>query len=439
MGKRMERLSAPIHMEARMDRRTRGKFNRLTAVAVVKLKTPGLHNDGGGLYLQIGEGGARSWLYRFRLHDKRRDMGLGSAAAISLADARELAAEARKLVASGRDPIAEREARRRAARGKKAGSFAALARELIETQEVNWRNAKHRQQWRSTFETYVFPIIGDRPVSEISVSDVKAVLAPIWREKPETARRVRQRIAAVLDLAIATELRTAGNVARVEIVKKVLPGHSTKPRHHPALPYADMHQFMKALRAEEGTAARALEFAILTAARSGEVRGVTWSEVDLEGRLWTVPADRMKANREHRVPLTDRVIAILKGEWDAAEKIKGRPDPAALVFVGVSKKTGGLSENAFGVVLERMGRGDITAHGFRSTFRDWAAEQTSFPREVAELALAHTIQDKTEAAYRRGDALDLRRELMMRWATWCSTPPRQGVLPFAPRKAGGRR
>lgn len=420
-----------------MDQRTRGRLNRLTATAVAKIKTPGLHADGGGLYLQIGAGGARSWLYRFRLHGGRRDMGLGSATVVSLAEARDLAADARKLVVADRDPIAERDAKRKAAEGARAGSFAALARELIETQEVGWRNAKHRQQWRSTFETYVFPIIGERPVGEVTVSDVKAVLAPIWREKPETARRVRQRVAAVLDLAIAKELRTAGNVARVEIVKKVLPSHSTKPRHHPALPYSDLFEFMKALRAEDGTAARALEFAVLTAARSGEVRGATWSEIDLDARLWTVSADRMKAGREHRVPLCDRAIAVLKGEWSAAEKINRRkPNPDALVFIGVSKRTGGLSENAFGVVLERMGRGDITAHGFRSTFRDWAAEQTSFPREVAELALAHTIQDKTEAAYRRGDALDLRRDLMARWAVWCSSPPRQGVLAFATRKAG---
>jgi integrase len=418
-----------------MERRVQGKLHRLTAVAVAKLKTPGLHADGGGLYLQVGAGGARSWLFRFRLHGKRRDMGLGSATAVSLADARQKADEARRAVAAGIDPIRARDRADAEAADARKGTFAAVARQLLDGREDGWRNEKHRLQWASTLAAYAYPYIGEKLVSEIEVGDVENCLRPIWLSKPETARRVRQRIGAVIDFAIARGARKAGNPARPEILKHILPQHSSKPRHHAALPYAEIFAFVTALQEREAPAARALEFLILTAARSGEARGATWSEFDLATRVWTVPGVRAKSGNEHRVPLSQRAVDIVTAALDAAPKVKGKVDGAAYVFVGGSAD-GCLSENVFGELLERMGRGDITAHGFRSSFREWAAERTNYPRELAEKSLAHVVGDEAERAYQRGDLLEKRRAMMDAWATFCATPPTQGVLAFV-KKVGG--
>lgn len=410
-----------------------GKLYRLSAVGVPKIKKQGMHPDGGGLYLQIAPSGARSWIFRFRMHGGRRDMGLGSASVVTLAEAREKADAARRAAAAGIDPIGARERAEAELVAVRAGTFRALALALVEAKEGGWRNAKHKAQWRATLEAYAFPTLGDKVVGEIGVGDVEAVLRPIWLAKPETARRVRQRIGAVLDYAIARGARRDANPARPEILRHVLPRQKAAPKHHAALPYADVAAFMRALSTREAVAARALEFAILTAARSGEVRGAKWREIDMAARVWVVPSDRIKAGREHRVPLSGRAIEILAGMAAHPGAVGGQPDPDAFVFPGASK-SGALSENALTELLDRMGRSDITAHGFRSTFRDWAAERTNFAREIAEKALAHIVGNEAERAYQRGDLLEKRRAMMEAWSAFCSAPPTQSVLVLAGRR-----
>lgn len=370
----------------------------------------GRHGDGRGLFLYVKASGARSWVLRYQTHGRRHDLGLGAYPDVTLAIAREKALEARQLIAAGGDPIA-------AKRQAKPKTFKDAALELIESKRHGWKNAKHAAQWTSTLETYVFPKLGPMQVVNVTTADVVGALKPIWSLKPETANRVRQRIEAVLDYASALGIREGDNPARWRgHLDHLLP----KPKkvravkHHPALPHADIADFMADLSNRTGVAANALAFTILTAARSGETRGMLWSEIDLENKIWTVPAQRMKAGKEHRVPLTPETIALLGPRRSDDE----------LVFESQAKLGKPISDMSMTAVLRRMGRGEITVHGFRSTFRDWAGETTGFAREVIEAALAHGIKDKSEAAYARSDLFDKRRTLMQAWAHKAAPPKR---------------
>ena len=374
--------------------------SRLTAKKVEALKTPGHYVDGDGLALVIGRRGGKSWVLRTMVRGKRRDIGLGGVSWVSLAEAREKARQARKIAREGGDPLAARKA------AIDCPTFEQAARTVHAEQIVGVaRNAKHHAQWINTLSTYAFPDIADKPISEVGQSDVLSVLSPIWTKKPETARRVRQRIRTVMNWA-----RTAGHfegVNPVEGVEKGLAKQRDRVKHHAAMPWTDVQGFLPQLG--DSVAAMALRFLILTAARTGEVIGARWSEINLEDSLWVIPADRMKAKREHRVPLSDEAQAVL-------ELAMGLDDN--FVFPG-QKRGRGLSNMAMTQLLRRLGRGDVTVHGFRSSFRDWAEEEGGMPREVAELSLAHEVGNATERAYRRSDLLDKRRELMMRWALFC--------------------
>jgi integrase len=392
------------------------KINRLTARTVATLTKPGRHADGGDLYLRVDRSGARRWVFFYRLNGRQREAGLGGASYLGLAKAREIAAGMRELLAQGFDPLDARQADRRAAAGRV--TFGECADTLLAAKASGWRNAKHRDQWAMTLKVYAAPL-RLLPVAEVSSQDVLKVLQPLWLEKPETALRLRGRIEAVLDAA-----RTAGHIddrapnpARWSgHLEMLLPAPARLIRgHHEAMPYRDLPAFMARLRGQDGMGAIALQFAILTAARSGEVRGATWSEIDLETRVWTVPASRMKSGRVHRVPLSDRAIAILQ-----ELRLLARED-ASLIFPG-SRNGKPLSDMSLTAVLRRMSAG-CTAHGFRSSFRDWAGDATSFPRELAEAALGHVIGNKTEQAYRRGDALAKRRSLLDAWAEFIESLP----------------
>jgi integrase len=384
----------------------------------VKNAKQGRHADGGGLHLLVKESGARSWVYRFMLNGKSRDIGLGAAGSdgISLSAARDAALALRLKVKSGVDPLHERhveaaEALAAAQAAKVAGiTFGAVAEAYIVSNEESWRNPKHRQQWRNTLMTYVYPIIGDLPVAEVATPHVLSILEPIWRTKAETAARVRGRIETVLDAAKARGYRQGENPARWRgHLAQILPARTRLSRgHHKAVPYEEIPTFVRALHGREAVAALALEFTILTAARSGEVIGACWSEVDLAKRLWTVPAERMKAGKEHRVPLPPRALEIL-------ERLK----PLASDWLFPGAKGGKLSGMAMAMLMRRM-KVDATVHGFRSGFRDWAAECTGYAHEVAEMALAHMIENKVERAYRRGDLFEKRRRLMDDWAAYCA-------------------
>jgi integrase len=387
----------------------------MSGLAVTRATEKGLYHDGGGLYLQVTASGAKSWIYRYMLDGRAREMGLGPLHVIPLSEARTRAAECRRLRLDGIDPIEARKGQRDRARleAATAMTFDACATAYIEAHQAGWQNAKHRDQWRNTLSTYAGPVFGALPVQAVDVGLVMKVLEPIWHMKPETASRLRGRIEVILDWATVRGYRKGENPARWRgHLDKLLParGKIRKVEHHAALPYRDIPSFMIALREQEGIACQALGLLILTAARTGEVIGARWDEFDLDERIWTVPADRMKAGKEHRVPLSDAAIAVI-------ERLKERRI-GDFIFPGgrVGKP---LSNMAMLKLLDRMGWGDLTAHGFRSTFRDWAAEQTNFPREVAEMALAHTIGDKVEAAYRRGDLFEKRRQLMEAWANFC--------------------
>ncbi|MFG1350130.1 tyrosine-type recombinase/integrase [Xanthobacter autotrophicus] len=391
--------------------------NRLTARTVANLKEPGRYADGGGLYLQVGPTGTKAWLFMFRRDGKRREMGLGSARDVGLAEARQKAEDARRLTAERQDPLESRKASMaRQKEAEEVPSFGAFADALVENIEGGFRNDKHVYQWKQTLGPAYCAKIRDKKLGEVTTDDVLAVLQPIWQEKNETASRLRGRIERVLDAAKAKGLRTGENPARWRgHLDTLLPKRQKLQRgHHPAMPYAEVPAFLTELRMREAMAARALEFAILTAARSGEVLGAMWGEVDLKAEVWTVPAARMKAGREHRVPLTAPAIAILR----ALEALHPEDDDkGAYIFPG-QRKGRPLSGMAMEMLLRRQ-KLEITVHGFRSSFRDWAAEETGFPREIAEAALAHVVGDATERAYRRGDALEKRRELMMAWASHC--------------------
>ena len=391
------------------------KAHKLTAAEVKKLRAPGKHGDGNGLWLVVTTKDRRAWVLRYMRQGRSRELTLGNADVITLADARQRADDARKALASGVDPIDARKAER--APGPTASrpmTFAEAADAFISRNEAAWRNLKHRAQWRSTLDTYASPHVGDMPVADIQTRDVERVLTPIWTAKPETASRVRGRVEAVLDFARVQGWRDGPNPAAWRGHLQLMLPPRNKVRavvHHAALDWPEAPAFTAALRQRDSMGARALEFAILTAARSGEVRGARWTEIDLDRAVWTVPASRMKAKREHRVPLSSAAVAILR-------HVEPLRDEAGLVFPGQDKRRP-LSDMTLTAVLRRMGRGDLTAHGFRSTFRDWCAEQ-GHPADIAEAALAHTAGDKTVQAYQRGDMLERRRRLMTEWARFCA-------------------
>jgi integrase len=400
--------------------------NRLTARMVEQAKATGYYGDGGGLVLRIAESGSKVWLYRYKTHGKVREMGLGPIRDVSLAEARETAREARRLRRTGADPIDAKRQRQAAAKldSAKMVSFSQCAAAYIENHRASWRNEKHAAQWEATLRTYAYPVFGTLPVAVVDTALVVKVLDPVWSKKTETASRLRGRIEAVLDFATVRGYRVGENPARWKgHLKEALPAPSRlrKVEHHAALPYSGIGAFMTDLRKREGGAAAALEFAILAAARTGEVIGARWSEIDLTGGLWTIPADRMKAGVEHRIPLSEQAQEVLRRV--ASTKVND------IVFSG-QKPGRSLSNMALLMVLRRMGRDDITAHGFRSTFRDWAAERTNFPNEVCEAALAHVIGNKAEAAYRRGDLFEKRRKLMEAWGSYCSAPVAAKVVAF---------
>ena len=385
-----------------MKRKGRHPDRVLTAVKVKALKEPGRYADGNGLYLIVEPSGAKRWMLRIMVQGRRRDIGLGGAQIVSLAEAREQAHNLRKIARTGGDPVAERKT--------KAGvpTFAEAARQVHAERAAAWSNEKHAAQWINTLTDYVFPVFGDRHVNQIDTPDVLRALSPIWLNKPETARRLRQRIRAVFDWAKAAGFRSGENP--VEGVVKGLPKQPDRENHHAALPYADVTQFIKELRGSDASepVKLAFEFLILTATRTSEVLEAPWKEFDIQSALWTIPAKRTKTKkRVHRVPLAPRCLKIL-------ERAKQLASQSEYVFPGQSL-TRPLSDMVFLMTLRRM-EFEITAHGFRSTFKDWASERTNFPNEISEMALAHTIPNKTEAAYRRGDLLDKRRELMITWS-----------------------
>lgn len=434
---------------------SRGAIEPLSATAVEKLKGDGKTNrrvmvggeDCAGLHLRI-EGASKSWALRYKLGERRRDIGLGpynpkknmtdaeaeEAPGMTLFEARNRARAIRRMIRKGIDPIeqqrAEAQAKLVAVVRKK--TFKDCAIEFLKAQDAKWANsnAKHVKQWSATLETYAYPIIGELPIDAVNTDDVLRVLQqdvetkdgpkPLWDSKNETANRLRGRIERILGAAAIRQLRSVDNPARLKgHLDNVLPKRSDvrSVESHAALPYADVAAFMVELKKRSGTAARGLEFGILCASRSGEVRGATWDEINFDKRLWIIPKDRMKADKEHRVPLSDAALAVLQD----MKELGLRGD---LVFP--APRGGAMSDMTLGAVLKRMGKTGVTVHGFRSTFRDWVAEETRFDGEIAEMALAHTIGNKVEAAYRRGDLLEKRRDLMNAWATYCSTVERPG-------------
>jgi integrase len=388
-------------------------LHRLSAIKVAKAK-PGMHNDGYGLYLRVASGGSKSWIYRYAVDGKVSDMGLGSALVVTLAQARKIAQECRELRQQGLDPIRHRGASR-ISRARSL-TFRECSERYIASHDAGWRSAKHRESWPRSLQEYVYPIFGDLLVQEIDTARVLDVLSPIWHSKTETAARVRGRLELVLDWATAAGLREGENPARWRgHLAHLLPARSKvrKIVHHKALPYGQIGAFMTKLRAHPSMAARVLEFLILTAARLGEARGVIWNEIDLAAKMWTVPADRMKAGKEHRVPLSDAAVALLndmkairRGDFVFHGARDGRPVSAVGCLILVRQLTGET----------------VTVHGFRSCFRDWAAETTGYPNHVVEMALAHQIGNAVEAAYRRGDLFEKRRKLMGAWAKYCGAP-----------------
>lgn len=406
-----------------------GQGFRLTQLKADRERNKGVYPDGAGLYLNVTIGGSKSWLYRYMLAGKAHWMGLGGYPDVSLAEAREKAAECRKKVRQGIDPLSAKRQQTSAIRASIAKSilFSKAAEQFIDAHKSGWKNAKHVDQWRNTLETYANPIIGKIEVSMIETAHIIRILEKdnFWNEKTETAHRTRGRIESVLDWATVRKYRSGENPARWKgHLDKLLPARAKvkKTEHHPALPWRQIGVFMADLREQAGVAARAVEFAILTATRSGEVRGATWAEIDLDSGVWTIPPERMKAKKEHRVPLSGKAIDLLtkqKAEF-----------PGELVFPGRDRGKP-LSDMSLTAVLRRMERNEITVHGFRSSFRDWAAESTGYPNEMVEMALAHTIGNKVEAAYRRGDLFEKRRHMMQTWSDFCDTITKAGeVVPL---------
>jgi integrase len=405
----------------------------LSALEVGRIKPAGYHAVGTvpGLHLQVADSGARSWVLRIMVGTKRREIGLGAFPAVTLAMAHQKARDTRELAGQGVDPVNQKKALKSAlvAEQAKAVTFEAACADYIKAHEAEWRNVKHAAQWRATLATYAYPELGRLLVRDIGLPQVLNVLEPIWKTKTETASRLRGRIESVLDWATTRGYRSGLNPARWKgHLDTVLPapGKIAKQDHHKAVAVADVGSFMVALRAMEGMGAKALEFAILTAARSGEVRGATWSEIDMDAKLWTVPGHRMKAGIEHRVPLSGGAVKVLQG----------LPRFAGNDLVFVAQRGGSLSDMTLSAVMRRIGI-DAVPHGLRSTFRDWAAERTSYPEAVAEAALAHTKGDKVEAAYFRSDLFEKRRRMMAEWATFLAKVESKSadVLPIQRRAA----
>lgn len=406
--------------------------NRLSAVKVSKLKEPGRYADGHGLYLQVSKWGTKAWIFRYMKAGRARHMGLGPLHTLSLQEARERARKARQALVDGKDPIEDRTSVRLAERAEAAKriTFKEAAEKYIAAHKAGWKNAKHGEQWESTLSTYAYPTIGNLSVADVDTAHVLKIIEPIWGSKTETASRVRGRVESVLDWATARKFRQGDNPARWRgHIDKLLPKRSKvqKVEHHPAMPYSDVGAFVREIREGASVSALALEFTVLTGCRTGEVTGARWEEFDLsshknrkgqeEGLVWTVPGARTKSGRDHRVPLSPRVLSILR----EVPRIKGNP----YVFHGAREGQHLSNMAMLGLLREKRDRA-FTVHGFRSSFRDWAAEQTNFPREIAEAALAHVLGDKTEAAYQRGDLLEKRRKLMEAWAGYCEQPASRG-------------
>jgi integrase len=409
-------------------------FNLLSPVKLKALKEPGYFHDGGGLYLQVGAGGGKSWIHRYALAGKRREMGLGPWPAVSLAAARKSAAESRSLVKAGQDPIAARDAERARQRLEEARgiTFDKAVELFLVGNEAAWKNHKHRLEWRTSLKVYASPVIGALPVGSIDTSHVTKVLDPIWHEKTETASRIRGRIERVLDWARVRGYRAAGeNPARWRgHLEETYParGKVQPVKHHAAVPIDAMPALYGRLGESDDVATLALRFIILTAARAGEAVGATWPEVDLDEGVWTVPGPRMKAGRVHRVPLSREAVAILR----KLAKLR----TGAHVFPGLRVNSRALSVRAILRALREAGESRATVHGFRSTFRDWASERTVYPRDVAEMALAHAIGDKVEAAYRRGDLFERRKLMMEEWAKFVLTRTAAKVVSIGDRRRG---
>jgi integrase len=393
-------------------------LNKLTPMKIAKLQKTGRYGDGGGLWLQVSQWGTKAWLFRYMLDGRAREMGFGPSHTVTLAEAREKARQARQMLLDGLDPIAVRDERRLAARAADAKriTFNEAAKQAVAVFRDEWRNSKHGEQWTATLTTYAGPIIGKLSVAAIDTGHIEQVLRPIWLEKHETASRLRQRIERVLRWATAAGYRSGDNPAALVNVGPLLASGKKvkKVRHQPAMPYAEVPAFVTELRENGFISARALEFTILTAGRTGEIIGARWPEIDFDAKVWTVPAKRMKAGREHRVPLS-------KASLDLLVALPREGDGRGYVFPGAHKDRP-LSNMAMLQLLRGMTVDGYTVHGFRSSFRDWAAEQTNYARDLAEAALAHVIGDKTEAAYRRGDAIEKRRKLMQTWADFCARP-----------------
>ncbi|MBA2660089.1 MAG: integrase arm-type DNA-binding domain-containing protein [Nitrosospira sp.] len=392
---------------------------KLTDLSVRKLGKPGVHRIGAGLYIRVTDGGSKHWIHRFTLSGKAHWMGLGPYPEITLQEAQEGATAARKKRHAGVNPITARVAENAKAKNL---TFQECADQYIASHRSGWKNPKHIDQWTNTIATYCGPIMGSLPVNEIDVGLVMRVLDPIWTTKAETASRLRGRIESILDWATVRGYREGDNPARWKgQLDHLLPNASRVKRitHHAALGYTQMAEFMGVLRQQAGNGAKALEYAILTACRSGEVRFATWEEVNLKDKVWVIPAERMKAGKEHRIPLSDSAIAVLK-QMDQSRQ---------LIFPGRDEGKP-LSDMSLTAVLRRMDRGDLTAHGFRSTFRDWASESTAYPQHVAEMALAHSIGSKVEAAYRRGDLFTKRTRMMEDWARFCNQTQSGAVVPL---------
>jgi len=409
------------------------KAKELTAIEIKKITKRGHHAVGGvaGLLLQVNPTGTRSWILRASIGTMRRDIGLGGYPDTSLATARDNARDLRKKIKQGIDPIEEQRATNNRLKTEQASriNFDEAAKRCLANKTIEFRNKKHAAQWATTLSTYANPIIGKIPVSEIDLSHILQILEPIWLVKTETAKRVRGRIENVLNWATVSGYRTSENPARWKghldnILPK--PGKVTKVKHHKALPREELGAFMQDLKQKTGTAAKALEFLILTATRSGEIRHAIWPEIDIKAGLWVIPAERMKAGKEHQVPLSKEAIKLLKALPVMKDDEHLFPAP----------RGGALSDMALSAVVRRM-KAQAVPHGFRSTFRDWCAEETNFPHNVAEMALAHTIGNKVEAAYRRGDLIAKRTLLMQQWAKFCNTVKTQGeVVSISKRKAG---
>jgi integrase len=403
-----------------MARRAKG-----LTVKTIETLPVGYHGDGGGLYLQVTSPYARSWVFRYQRNGKRRDMGLGPVHLIGLAEARRRAQDCRRQLFDGYDPLAVKQSRQAAAAVEAAQTitFQKAAETYIASHSAGWRSPKSVQQWEGSLRDYVYPVFGSLPVAAIDTGLVMRVLEPIWSTKPETASRVRGRVESILGWATTSGYRQGDNPARWKgHLENLLPKRSKVARveHHPALPYAEIGTFMAALRQQQSVVARALEFLVLTATRSGEVIGARWDEISLAERMWIVPGERMKGGREHRVPLSDAALAVI--EQMAAIR------QSEFVFPGNKANRPIGNTAAFFKLLRQLNRGDLTARGFRSTFRDWCAERSNFPNEVCEMALAHAVGSKVEQAYRRGDMFQKRRQLADAWARFCTMPAQTGAV-----------